>query len=76
MEAKLDKLDLVKMLKGTCPPYEFMDELSKNDMGEFTGGFSDKWSWNEYGLMKKSEEFLYDFYDKIKKYWIDAGLWR
>lgn len=75
MKVELNKIDIINMLKGTCCPYDFIDEFSKRELGTFSGGFSDEWIWNEVTLFSKSMEELLDIYNKIKTYWICSGLW-
>lgn len=75
MITEIDKIDIVNMLKGTAPPYELIEELEKSGVGNFTGGFSDGWRWNEFELKTKSEQDLFEIYTKIKTYWIRKGIW-
>ena len=69
MIIELDKKDLAALVSGTLPPYEMMWELSRQQLGDYTGGFSDKWDWKKYRLEMLTEEQLYDIYLRIKQHW-------
>ena len=45
INAKLDYMDVINMIRGTYPPYKLMDELTKLGFGSYCSGFHDKWYW-------------------------------
>ena len=55
MVVDLDRKDIVSLLKGVEPRYEIMEKIPK-DLGSYTGGFVDRWSWSF------SEDADYTFY--------------
>lgn len=69
MTVTLDKKDLVSLVLGSYPSYELMSHFLIKDMGDYIGGFSDKWSWNNRKLNEVSEEVLWDIYQRCKNNW-------
>ena len=68
MNINLSKEDLVNLVMGTSPySYELTTYLEKQlGLGNYTGGFVDKWTWSEHALRQLTEEQLYAVYQKVK----------
>jgi hypothetical protein len=63
---KLDKSDLISLVKGCEPSYSLIDELSAKNYGYWCGGMVDEWRWNEFELKKLDNEELWNIYQKCK----------
>ena len=50
MRVELKKEDILNLLKGTTPSYELMENEIIKKCGNFTGGFDNKWYWNNKSL--------------------------
>lgn len=70
---ELDRDDIKALLKGTTPPYVMMDGLTELDLGYYTGGFSDKWTWTLDDTNVSNNELLC-LYLEIKTYWKNRNL--
>ena len=67
MKIKIDKLDLINLVKGVgMPDYELMDHPMISRLGRYYGGFSDDWSWDYSALRECTEEQLYEIYKLLK----------
>lgn len=67
MKVDLDKNDLIAMVMGKDPGYTFLDEELVKRGGYFTGGFSDRWTWEKHKLELLSEEELVELYKMLKE---------
>lgn len=67
MTVELDKKDLVSLVKGIWPSYSIMDDPYIRQLGSYSGGMLDEWSWNSYKLEELTEETLFKLYQFIKK---------
>ena len=45
MKVELDREDLINLIKGTEPTHELMEHPSIKQLGTYTGGMDDDWSW-------------------------------
>lgn len=62
MNIDVNKKDLIHMICGTSPSYEYFDTLREWGVGHYVGGFNDKWVWDPDSLDRLSEyrlEYLY-----------------
>lgn len=66
---ELNQKDLISLIRGTNPKYEEIDKFIKLGLGNYTGGFIDRWEWN-YSYCSAwynfSEEELYNIYLSLK----------
>lgn len=70
MEAELSKRDIIHLLRGVEPTYETMRIVEDMELGNYTGGFEDRFDWNYVSSKswnKYSEEELLELYRKIGK---------
>ena len=54
-------------IKGTTPSYSTMDHPLIKPVGDYRGGFSDRWHWNNSVLITKTEQELIEIYTIIKE---------
>ena len=66
MNINLDKEGLVALVSGMNPTYDQIDRLQKRKLGDYTGGFADKWTWDRFSLKELSEQDLYNLYLQLK----------
>lgn len=70
MNVELTKRDIVHLLRGVEPSIEKMRIVEDMGLGDYTGGFEDRFDWqypNYYLWDKYSEEELYELYIKLTK---------
>jgi len=67
MTLELNKDELVTLVKGLEPSYILMNKYSKMGLGDYIGGFVDRWTWDKYGLQELTEEELYNIFQECKK---------
>jgi hypothetical protein len=65
MTIELDRDDLMTLVRGSDPGYTYITEFEKAGYGSYTGGFVERWDWNN--LEKFTEEELYEIYKKCKQ---------
>ena len=63
----MNKELLIDAIKGTTPSYTIMDHPLIKPLGEYRGGFSDSWHWNNSVLKTKTEQELIEIYTIIKE---------
>ena len=63
---QLNRTDIENLLRGTTPPYEMMEELTKDKLGYYCGGFNDRWVWDLDKNVKTDEELL-QIYKRIQQ---------
>ena len=65
---ELDRYEILSLIKGICPSYSLINELTNQGFGKFIGGFVEKWEWtkNDKFWKKYSIEQLFDIYKNIK----------
>ena len=68
MNFDLDKKDLISLVKGTHPHYDVFEHKLVKRCGNYTGGMSDRWSWN-YNISDLTEVELFDLYTTCKNSW-------
>jgi len=67
MLVELEKEDVVALIKGTSPTYDLMKDPVIEQLGYYTGGFRDDWSWlNQFPDLPI--ETLYSTYIKLKEH--------
>ena len=70
MKVELNKRDIIHLLRGVEPSYDAMGLIEDMELGSYTGGFDDSFSW-EYVKSahwdKYSEEKLFELYLKLLK---------
>ena len=64
----LDTEDFVNLLRGSFVPHELMDHKSIKELGVYTGGHHDKWTWSTHDIRKLTIDEIYDVYNLIKKW--------
>lgn len=64
MLVEMNKGMLAALIKGCDPVYEIMDHPLIKSKGYYTGGHSDKWSWNYY-FGDCTEEQLWETYQLL-----------
>lgn len=71
MQVELNKEDIIYLLKGIGPrTYDAMDLITNMGLGDYTGGFANKFYWNSATndcWKKYSENELFKLYLKIKQ---------
>ena len=67
IQVNIDIEDLTNLIKGTSPSYELMEDPIIKQLGEYTGGFRDDWSWYNIGFQKFSLSQLWHTYCKLKE---------
>jgi hypothetical protein len=69
MKVKLDRKDIIALLKGTCPNYNVMSKIP-SDLGHWVGGFVCDWQWDYITEdIHYTDEELYGFYLLCKNSW-------
>ena len=63
----MNKELLIDAIKGTTPSYTIMDDPLIKPLGDYSGGFSDSWRWNNSVLKTKTEQELLAIYITIKE---------
>lgn len=63
----LDKKDVIALVKGSHVPYELMKTPIFKQIGNYSGGFNDHWSWSDIGLNNLSIDELFKVYQLLKK---------
>lgn len=68
LQVELDRSEILSLIKGICPSYSLITELTNQGFGKFIGGFVEKWEWtqNDKFWKKYSIEQLFDIYKNIK----------
>lgn len=66
---ELDRYEILSLIKGICPSYSLINELTDQGFGRYIGGFTERWEWNENDSFweKYSIEHLFDIYKNIKR---------
>ena len=66
---ELDRYEILSLIKGICPSYSLINELTNQGFGRYIGGFVERWEWNENDSFweKYSIEHLFDIYKNIKR---------
>ena len=66
---ELDRYEILSLIKGICPSYSLINELTNQGFGRYIGGFAERWEWNENDdfWKKYSIEHLFDIYKNIKR---------
>ena len=66
---ELDRYEILSLIKGICPSYSLINELTDQGFGRYIGGFVERWEWNENDSFweKYSIEHLFDIYKNIKR---------
>ena len=67
MTINLDIDDLIALVVGKEPRYEAMVDLERRGLGNYAGGFLDRWTWNRYALQKLEEGDLYGLHLFLKR---------
>ena len=66
---KLDRKDIISLLKGVKPNYSVMDRIP-SELGSYVGGFVDDWHWNYISEdVPFSDDELYNLYLMCKESW-------
>lgn len=69
MKVKLNRKDIIALLRGSTPNYSVMDKIPK-ELGYYVGGFVDDWKWNYISEdTPYTDEYLYDLYLMCKNSW-------
>jgi hypothetical protein len=63
---ELDHEDMVNMLCGISVGYDYYSVLSRMKLGDYRGGFCDRWDWNRDAIKRLHIKKIYDIYTKIK----------
>lgn len=65
---ELDRYEILSLIKGICPSYSLINELTDQGFGRYIGGFVERWEWNENNSFweKYSIEHLFEIYKNIK----------
>lgn len=63
----LEREDIINMIRGTSPSYKMMSDPLVNKLGDYTGGFHDRWDWGRYFPLAISNEKLLELYYRIKE---------
>lgn len=77
MTCELSKMDLWRLLRGTEPPtMEWVSKLEELGLGEYCGGFSDSWRYNDiFGVPEDlSEDEMWNLYTQMRDE--SAALWK
>lgn len=62
MTFKLDRKDIISLLRGITPPYSVMNKIPK-ELGSYIGGFADHWEWNYIDENTPyTDEYLFNLY--------------
>lgn len=61
-----DKQMLIDVIRGREPSYEQMDHPLCKANGDYSGGFSDRWTWDRYKLMALTEDTLVQLYRHLR----------
>lgn len=61
-----DKQMLIDAIRGREPSYEQMDHPLCKANGDYSGGFSDRWTWDRYKLMALTEDTLVQLYRHLR----------
>ena len=69
MKFELDRNDLVSLVLGADPNYDVMNHPKIEPHGSYTGGHSDRWSWQGSYFKGCSEEDLFEIYTICKNSW-------
>ena len=70
MKVKLDKEDLIRLVKSYYPYYSAFDNPSISKNGSFMGGFHDKWIWKDEKLKLLNSNQLFQIYRICKNSWV------
>lgn len=68
MIADLDRKDIISLMKGTTPNYDVMSKIPK-DLGDYIGGFSERWEWAYCVSDKYTDRELFNIYLMCKNSW-------
>ena len=63
----MNKELLINAINGTTPSYTAMDHPLIKPLGDYSGGFNDRWYWNNSVLKTKTEQELIEIYTIIKE---------
>lgn len=68
LHVELDRYEIISLIKGICPSYSLINELTNEGFGKYIGGFAERWEWNKNDNFwkKYSIEQLFDIYKNIK----------
>lgn len=68
LQVELDRTEILSLIKGICPSYSLIIELTNQGFGKFIGGFVERWEWNNDADFwnKFPIEQLFDIYKNIK----------
>ena len=66
---KVDKGDVIRMIKGIAPNYSAMTRAPVKNLGSYTGGFSDTWNWDHSKLENLTIKELLGVYTTCKESW-------
>lgn len=68
LQVELDRYEILSLIKGICPSYSLINELTNEGFGKYIGGFAERWEWNNNDNFwkKYSIEQLFDIYKNIK----------
>ena len=66
MKIDLDKKDLITLVCGNSPGFDFITEFSNLDYGSYNGSYG-TWNWNHYKLEKLSDGELWELHIKMKR---------
>ena len=72
MNVTLDRRDICSLLRGTDPFFSVMNDPIVIALGNWTGGFNERWNWNSLSSIeasKYSDEQLFKTYELCKKSW-------
>lgn len=62
----LTKKDIINMIRGVCPSYEYMCIATAMGLGHYSGSY-DRWSWDDAESFDKYDvDILLALYEKIK----------
>ena len=66
---ELDRYEILSLIKGICPNYSLINELTDQGFGRYIEGFVERWEWNENDSFweKYSIEHLFEIYKNIKR---------
>ena len=68
MKVELEKRDIIHLLRGVEPSYDKMGLIEDMELGNYTGGFEDRFEW-KYAMSvcwdKYSDEKLFELYLKL-----------
>lgn len=61
---ELNRKDIIRLLRGvSCPSYTLIDKLTKLGLGNFVGGFCERWDWVDSYTMNDLNIPTIELYD-------------